>query len=99
MQIARWKGRFELKYSAGPLPHAKLMRSIELYGTRVIPLVRELLFVLSGPTFGIAAPTFGRGLPLSSRTSGASVGIQRPFSMAGSDARTVDPDTRSARAG
>jgi alkanesulfonate monooxygenase SsuD/methylene tetrahydromethanopterin reductase-like flavin-dependent oxidoreductase (luciferase family) len=35
--------RFDLKYSAGPLPHAKLMRSIELYGRRVIPLVRELL--------------------------------------------------------
>ncbi len=35
--------RFDLKYSAGPLPHAKLMRSVELYGTRVIPRVRELL--------------------------------------------------------
>ncbi|KMO32960.1 luciferase [Methylobacterium variabile] len=36
-------GRFQLKYSAGPLPHARLMRSIELYGTRVAPLVREML--------------------------------------------------------
>jgi probable LLM family oxidoreductase len=35
--------RFQLKYSAGPLPHEKLMRSIELYGTKVIPLVREML--------------------------------------------------------
>jgi probable LLM family oxidoreductase len=35
--------RFDLKYSAGRLPHAKLMRSIELYGTKVIPRVRELL--------------------------------------------------------
>jgi probable LLM family oxidoreductase len=35
--------RFDLKYSAGPLPHPTLMRSIELYGTRVIPRVRELL--------------------------------------------------------
>ncbi|NEM89797.1 LLM class flavin-dependent oxidoreductase [Galbitalea soli] len=35
--------RFDLKYSAGPLPHALLMHSIELYGTRVIPRVRELL--------------------------------------------------------
>jgi hypothetical protein len=25
------------------LPHENLMRSIELYGTRVIPLVRDLL--------------------------------------------------------
>ena len=35
--------RFDLKYSAGPLPHETLMRSIELYGTQVIPRVRELL--------------------------------------------------------
>lgn len=35
--------RFQLKYSAGPLPHARLMRSIELYGRKVIPLVRDLL--------------------------------------------------------
>jgi alkanesulfonate monooxygenase SsuD/methylene tetrahydromethanopterin reductase-like flavin-dependent oxidoreductase (luciferase family) len=35
--------RFDLKYSAGPLPHEKLMRGIELYGTEVIPRVRELL--------------------------------------------------------
>jgi probable LLM family oxidoreductase len=35
--------RFDLKYSAGPLPHATLMRSIELYGGTVIPRVRELL--------------------------------------------------------
>jgi probable LLM family oxidoreductase len=35
--------RFDLKYSAGPLPHAAMMASIELYGTRVIPMVRELL--------------------------------------------------------
>ncbi|WP_062207521.1 LLM class flavin-dependent oxidoreductase [Aureimonas sp. AU12] len=35
--------RFDLKYSAGPLPHDKLMRCIELYGTKVMPLVREML--------------------------------------------------------
>jgi probable LLM family oxidoreductase len=35
--------RFDMKYSMGALPHARLMRSIELYGTRVVPLVRELL--------------------------------------------------------
>lgn len=33
--------RFDLKYSAGTLPHEKMMRSIELYGTQVAPLVRE----------------------------------------------------------
>jgi alkanesulfonate monooxygenase SsuD/methylene tetrahydromethanopterin reductase-like flavin-dependent oxidoreductase (luciferase family) len=35
--------RFDMKYSAGHLSHEKLMRSIELYGTKVIPLVREML--------------------------------------------------------
>jgi alkanesulfonate monooxygenase SsuD/methylene tetrahydromethanopterin reductase-like flavin-dependent oxidoreductase (luciferase family) len=35
--------RFHLKYSAGPLPHEKLMRSIELYATRVAPMVRDML--------------------------------------------------------
>jgi len=35
--------RFDLKYSAGPLPHERLMRSVELYGSKVIPLVRDLL--------------------------------------------------------
>lgn len=35
--------RFDLKYSGGPIPHARLMRCIELYGTKVIPMVRELL--------------------------------------------------------
>jgi probable LLM family oxidoreductase len=32
--------RFDMKYSAGPLSHEKMMRSIELYGRKVIPLVR-----------------------------------------------------------
>jgi probable LLM family oxidoreductase len=35
--------RFDLKYGAGPLPHEKLMTCIELYGTKVIPMVREML--------------------------------------------------------
>ncbi|MCQ9164729.1 LLM class flavin-dependent oxidoreductase [Arthrobacter sp. STN4] len=35
--------RFDLKYSHGTLPHEQLMRSIELYGTQVAPLVRENL--------------------------------------------------------
>lgn len=35
--------RFDLKYSAGTLPHETMMRSIELYGTEVVPRVRELL--------------------------------------------------------
>jgi probable LLM family oxidoreductase len=35
--------RFDMKYSAGTLPHEKMMRSIELYGREVIPRVRELV--------------------------------------------------------
>jgi probable LLM family oxidoreductase len=35
--------RFDLKYSTGAMPHEHLMTAIELYGTRVIPRVRELL--------------------------------------------------------
>jgi probable LLM family oxidoreductase len=35
--------RFDLKYSAGTLPHEAMMRSIELYGREVMPRVRELL--------------------------------------------------------
>ena len=35
--------RFDLKYSNGTLPHDTLMKSIELYGTKVVPLVRERL--------------------------------------------------------
>jgi probable LLM family oxidoreductase len=35
--------RFQLKYSAGPLPHEKLMACIALYGSKVIPLVKDML--------------------------------------------------------
>jgi probable LLM family oxidoreductase len=35
--------RFDMKYSAGRLPHPLLMRGIELYGSRVIPLVHDML--------------------------------------------------------
>ncbi|MDM4763534.1 LLM class flavin-dependent oxidoreductase [Galbitalea sp. SE-J8] len=35
--------RFDLKYSAGTLPHTALLETIELYGTAVVPRVRELL--------------------------------------------------------
>lgn len=35
--------RFDLKYSAGTLPHERLLRCIELYATRVVPLVREMV--------------------------------------------------------
>jgi probable LLM family oxidoreductase len=35
--------RFDLKYANGSVPHSKLMKSIELYATKVVPLVREML--------------------------------------------------------
>ena len=35
--------RFDLKYASGTTPHGKLLKSIELYGTKVIPYVREKL--------------------------------------------------------
>jgi probable LLM family oxidoreductase len=44
--------RFDLKYSTGPMPHEILMRSIEAYGTQVIPMVRDML--ASGVTAGEA---------------------------------------------
>jgi probable LLM family oxidoreductase len=47
-KIARTVGalgvqRFDLKYSTGTLPHEHMMTAIRLYGTEVIPRVRELL--------------------------------------------------------
>lgn len=35
--------RFQLKYSAGPLAHERMMDCIRLYGEKVVPLVREML--------------------------------------------------------
>jgi probable LLM family oxidoreductase len=35
--------RFDLKYSNGGLSHDRMVRNIELYGTEVVPRVRELL--------------------------------------------------------
>jgi hypothetical protein len=35
--------RFDLKYSAGTLPHESMMRSIQLYGEQVAPMVKDLI--------------------------------------------------------
>ena len=35
--------RFDFKYVNGPVSHSKLMKSVELYGTKVVPLVKEML--------------------------------------------------------
>jgi probable LLM family oxidoreductase len=42
--------RFDLKYGMPGLSHESLMRNIELYGTKVIPRVRELLDAASHAT-------------------------------------------------
>lgn len=35
--------RFDLKYGMVGLPHDAIMRTIELYGAKVVPLVPEML--------------------------------------------------------
>lgn len=35
--------RFDMKYSAGRLSHSRMMRCIELFGSRVMPLVRDMM--------------------------------------------------------
>jgi probable LLM family oxidoreductase len=35
--------RFDMKFSTGTLSHTKMLRSIELFGTRVAPIVHDLL--------------------------------------------------------
>jgi probable LLM family oxidoreductase len=36
-------GRFDMKYTTGPIPHERLIDCLQLYGEKVIPMVRELL--------------------------------------------------------
>lgn len=35
--------RFDMKYSAGTTSHENMMKSLELFGTKVIPIVREMV--------------------------------------------------------
>ncbi len=35
--------RFDMKYTTGPVPHDQQMTCIELYGTKVIPMVKDIL--------------------------------------------------------
>lgn len=35
--------RFDMKYTTGPVPHEAQMACIELYGTKVIPMVKDIL--------------------------------------------------------
>lgn len=43
--VANWKlfrnDRFLMQMAIGPMPHAKIMKGIELFGTRVAPIVRR----------------------------------------------------------
>ncbi len=41
--------RFDFKYSTGPLSHEVLMHSIELYGTKVMPMVHDILASARAP--------------------------------------------------
>ncbi|HET7232662.1 MAG TPA: LLM class flavin-dependent oxidoreductase [Longimicrobium sp.] len=47
--------RFLLQFSVGPTPHAKIMRSIELFGTRVAPQVRREIALRQDPPESAAA--------------------------------------------
>lgn len=45
--------RFLIQLTVGPMPHAKVMRAIELLGTEVAPVVRR---ELAGRATGAEAP-------------------------------------------
>jgi probable LLM family oxidoreductase len=47
--------RFMIQFSVGTLPHASIMRSIELYGTEVAPVVRKEIARRTGETVSAAA--------------------------------------------
>ncbi len=47
--------RFGLKYSAGTLPHERLLNSIDLYGRKVAPLVRAAVAAAAGAGAGEGA--------------------------------------------
>jgi probable LLM family oxidoreductase len=40
--------RFDMKYTTGPIPHGRLVTCLELYGQKVIPMVRDLLASVPG---------------------------------------------------
>ena len=58
-----------LQFSVGPLPHADVMRSIELFGTRVAPLVRAEVARRAARDPGAQQGSSGsrRGLPANAR--------------------------------
>jgi alkanesulfonate monooxygenase SsuD/methylene tetrahydromethanopterin reductase-like flavin-dependent oxidoreductase (luciferase family) len=60
--------RFLVQFSVGTLPHAAVMRSIELFGTRVAPMVRAELATRTTGTGGAQAAA-GSGAAASSNPS------------------------------
>jgi len=52
--------RFDMKYSAGTLPHERMLHSIELYGREVIPRVRRLLAEAPPAPAGKVVAALGR---------------------------------------
>ena len=62
--------RFDMKYSAGPLSHEHMRRSIALYGTEVIPRVRAHLEAAQQGTDATASPS-----PAAARASNAGLAL------------------------
>ncbi|QWT25398.1 LLM class flavin-dependent oxidoreductase [Subtercola sp. PAMC28395] len=54
--------RFDMKYGAGTLSHESMMKNIELYGTRVVPQVRERLAELDAQPQGGAPAAASSGV-------------------------------------
>jgi alkanesulfonate monooxygenase SsuD/methylene tetrahydromethanopterin reductase-like flavin-dependent oxidoreductase (luciferase family) len=52
--------RFLLQFGVGTMSHAKIMRSIELYGTEVAPAVRA---EIARRTTGVASPSASGSIP------------------------------------
>ena len=46
--------RFEMKYSLGTLPHEASLRTIEAYGTRVMPMVRDMVTAKPAPELSLS---------------------------------------------
>ena len=70
--------RFEMKYANGTIPHDTLMKSIELYGTKVIPMVRDILakdYVVTVEAAQAASPARFFSIWLMASTTASKVSI------------------------
>jgi hypothetical protein len=82
--------RFGLKYSAGTLPHERLLNSIDLYGRKLAPLVRAQLAAAAG-----AVPASGR--PGADPPGGLGASRATQAGRGGSMPRTQAGRTRAGR--